>query len=92
MDEMPDQLADDLSEKVWARLGKRIEEAVVGDQGLTREQAQEKLGIRSKSEFYRLKKKGLIPQPNPFTKAYSAREIDAFMAGKWRPKATQRAD
>ena len=26
-----------------------------------------------------------IPQPNPFTKAYSAREIDAFLAGKWRP-------
>lgn len=88
MDELLDKLAEDLDQRLWARFGKRIEEAVNGDQGLTWEQAAAKLGDLSKSEFFRLKKEKKIPQPNPFTKRWSARELDAFMAGKWRPKAS----
>ena len=86
MDELLEQLAAELDERLWARFGNRIERALAGDRGLTWEQAAEKLGL-SKSEFYRLRNEKRIPQPNAFTKRWSSRELDAFLAGKWRPRA-----
>lgn len=66
----------------------KVREAAVGDCALTRAEVRKKLGKMGEHRFKRLLDEGLVPPPHPFLgNLWSSRQIDAYLAGDWRPTA-----
>lgn len=77
-------VVSEISRDVARRLAPQIDNAMASDQGLTRQQAAEKLGI-GLTKFRGLLNGHKMPRPNPFTGTWSSRELDRYLSGAWKP-------
>lgn len=86
---MAELIARDASERVEQAIEARVEELRRPDQGLTRAEVLEKVGV-SAASWSKLRAAGLVPAPLPGTNRYSERAVEEWMAGRWQPAARKR--